>query len=212
MMVISRLKSNTSKMYAIKYISLIACFAILNSFSTVFAQEIDFGDYSSIYNVSVAELNPGEDIEFGMLVQNEGVVGINLSNSKILTIDGVKYLDVIVDITADNYLLLNGDLSCQTNPSCRIPFTLQAAYANRGSNNTNQAIIMSVAANIASAQFPIRYRGNVPPGPPPTPVYEGFNPNLFQETAYLYIYGFVNVGSIDAGSYTSNVTISISYD
>ena len=124
-------------------------------------------------------------------------VFIRLKNSVLIA-------NFIVDI--------NGDLSCQTNPSCRIPFTLQAAYANRGSNNTNQAIIMSVAANIASAQFPIRYRGNVPPGPPPTPVYEGFNPNLFQETAYLYIYGFVNVGSIDAGSYTSNVTISISYD
>ena len=176
------------------------------------AQEIDFGSYSSVYSVTLSELNIGEDLDFGLLIQNEGVVSLPIAESKVLSILGVKYLDVIVDITADNYLLLNGNLSCSTDPSCRIPFTLQASYANNGSNTFSQAVNFTVVSNVASAQFPIKRRAGGPPSPPPTPVYEGYNPNLFQETAYLYIYGSLNVGTINAGSYTADIIITISYD
>lgn len=176
------------------------------------AQEIDFGDFSSKYAVTLSELNPAEDLEFGTVIQNEGVKSIDLVDAKILMIEGVKYLDVIVDITADNYLFLDSDVACNgSNTNC-IPFTLQAAYANRGSNNTNQAVLMQIASNVASAQFPILARGNQPPGPPPTPVYEGYNPALFNETAYIYIYGSLNVGNVDAGSYSGEITITVSYD
>jgi hypothetical protein len=157
-------------------------------------------------------VSPGSDLEFGMVMQNEGLKNIVLLNSKQFSLEGVKYLDVIVDITAPNFLLLDGDIGCQTDPTCRLPFTLQAAYANRGNNDTNQATQMTVLSNIASAQFPILQRGNGPPGPPPTPVFEGYNPNLYLETAYLYIYGSISVGNIDAGTYTSSITIEISYD
>lgn len=180
--------------------------------SSLVSQEIDFGQYSSLYSMSLTDITPGSDIEFGMVMQNEGLKTISLIDAKQFSLEGVKYLDVIVDITADNYLLLNGDLSCQTDPTCRIPFTLQAAYANRGNNDTNQATQMTVMSNIASAQFPILQRGNGPPGPPPTPVFEGYNPSLYLETAYLYIYGSISVGNIDAGSYTANINITISYD
>jgi len=147
-----------------------------------------------------------------MVISNEGLVTKNLIDAKVLSIEGVKYLDVIVDITADTYLLLDGDLGNAGNSARRIPFTLEAAYANRGANNTGQAIQMPVASNIASAQFPVRYRGTNPPGPPPTPVYKGYNPALYNETAYLYLYGSLNVGAIDAGSYSANITITVSYD
>lgn len=179
---------------------------------TAQAQEINFGEYSSLYSVSINDLMPAEDLEFGMVISNEGVVTKSLLNAKVLSIEGVKYLDVIVDITADAYLLLDGDLGNAGNTARRIPFTLQAAYANRGANNTSQAIQMPVASNIASAQFPVRYRGTNPPGPPPTPVYKGYNPALYNETAYLYLYGSLNVGAINAGSYSANITITISYD
>ncbi|MBO6571491.1 MAG: hypothetical protein JJ958_03505 [Balneola sp.] len=184
----------------------------ISSSTSVSAQEIDFGQYSSAYSISLSEFNPSEELEFGTLIQNQGPTSIDLVNAKVLTLEGVKYLDVIVDITADNYLLLNGDLGCETDPSCRIPFTLQAAYANRGNNNVNESVSITVLSNVASAQFQILQRTNGPPGPPPTPVYEGYDPNIFNETAYLYIYGSINVGNVDAGSYTSSISVTINYD
>ena len=185
---------------------------LLGSTNKGTAQEIDFGSYSSSYSMSLTDLNPSEDLEFGLVVQNEGLVSISLSESKSFSIEGVKYLDVIADITADDYLLLNGNPTCTTDPSCRIPFTLNAAYANRGTNSTSQAVLITTVGNVASAQFPIKYRGNAPPGPPPTPVYQGYNPALYNETAYLYIYGSISVGAVDAGNYSGSITISVSYD
>ena len=184
----------------------------ISSSTSVSAQEIDFGQYSSAYSISLSEFNPSEELEFGTLIQNQGPTSIDLVNAKVLTLEGVKYLDVIVDITADNYLLLNGDLGCETDPSCRIPFTLQAAYANRGNNNVNESVSITVLSNVASAQFQILQRTSGLPGPPPTPVYEGYDPNIFNETAYLYIYGSINVGNVDAGSYTSSISVTINYD
>lgn len=184
----------------------------LTTWVNLSAQEIDFGSFSSKYAVTLSELNPAEDLSFGTVVQNEGLKTIDLIDAKVLMIEGVKYLDVIVDITADNYLFLNGDIACNGGNTNCIPFTLQAAYANRGTNNTNEAVLMQVASNVASAQFPIEARGNRPPGPPPTPVYEGYNPALYNETAYLYIYGSLNVGNVDAGSYSGSITITVSYD
>jgi len=192
----------------------ILVFCVVSLFSSIAlkAQEIDFGDFSSKYTVSITELIPAEDLAFGMVIQNEGLKSIDLLDAKVLMIEGVKYLDVIVDITADNYLYLDNDVSCNgTNSNC-IPFTLQAAYANRGNNNTNQAVLMQVASNVASAQFPILARGNRPPGPPPTPVFEGYNPALFNETAYLYLYGSINVGNVNAGTYSGQITVTVTYD
>jgi len=192
----------------------ILVFCVVSLFSSIAlkAQEIDFGDFSSNYTVSITELIPAEDLAFGMVIQNEGLKSIDLLDAKVLMIEGVKYLDVIVDITADNYLYLDNDVSCNgTNSNC-IPFTLQAAYANRGNNNTNQAVLMQVASNVASAQFPILARGNRPPGPPPTPVFEGYNPALFNETAYLYLYGSINVGNVNAGTYSGQITVTVTYD
>lgn len=176
------------------------------------AQEIDFGSYSSSYSLTLSELNPAEDLDFGMVIQNEGLNSVPITNAKVFSIEGVKYLDVVVDITADNYLYLGTDIACNGSSTNCIPFTLQAAYANRGQNNSSSAINMTVLSNVATAQFPIKYRGNAPPGPPPTPVYNGYNPALYNETAYLYIYGYLNVGNVDAGSYSGNISISVSYD
>ncbi|MDZ7807189.1 MAG: hypothetical protein U5K71_08735 [Gracilimonas sp.] len=190
----------------------VICVILISSSTLLKAQEINFGDFSSKYTVSITELIPADDLAFGMVIQNEGLKTIDLLDAKVLMIEGVKYLDVIVDITADNYLFLDNDVSCNgTNSNC-IPFTLQAAYANRGNNNTNQAILMQVASNVASAQFPILARGNRPPGPPPTPDFQGYNPALFNETAYLYLYGSINVGNVNAGSYSGQITVTVTYD
>ena len=135
------------------------------------------------------------------------------NDAKIFSIEGVRYLDIIVDLTADQYLLLDGNLSYSSDPTRRIALTMGAAYANLGNQSTAEAILFNVVGTTASAQFPIKYRGNVPPGPPPTPVYQGFDPSQFNETAYLYIYASINLpGGLVAGSYTGNINVSISYD
>ncbi|MEO1022471.1 MAG: hypothetical protein AAFW89_07990 [Bacteroidota bacterium] len=172
------------------------------------AQEIDFGDFYN-YSITVAELNPGEDLDFGTVIEGGGIYSIAISNSKVITLTGVEYLDVIVDITADADLVNTGICS----GSCSIPFTLEAAYANLGSDNIAQALIIPITSNSGNAQIPILRRINGPAGPPPTPVFEGFDPSVFNETAYLYLYGFINVGvGVAAGTYEGNITVSVIYD
>lgn len=175
------------------------------------AQEIDFGDYFN-YSLSVAEQNPGADFEFGTIISGSGLNSIGIASSKVITITGVKYLDVFLTVTADNELLLDGNPGCASDPTCSIDFTLEAAYANRGSDNIGQARIISVVANSGTAQFPVKYRTSAPPAPPPTPVYEGYDPSAFNETAYLYLYGSLSVGNVNSGSYSAEIDITIVYD
>lgn len=175
------------------------------------AQEINFGSFGS-YSLFISDLTPAEDLAFGIVIKNEGLKEIPLIDAKVLALEGVKYLDVIMEITADNALLLNGDLDCIGDPACSLPFTLKAAYANRGQNDLNQAVDVPVTANSAVARFPILDRGNLPPGPPPTPPHEGFNPALYNETAYIYLYGALNVGEVVSGQYSGEITVTIIYD
>ncbi len=172
------------------------------------AQEIDFGDFFA-YSVTVTELLPTQNLDFGLVTTNSGLNSVTISNSKVVTITGVRYLDVIVDITADPNLV---EASCPTNPSCQIPFTLEASYANFGQDNIAQAQIIPVTSNTGTAQFPILQRLSGPPGPPPTPVYEGYDPSGFNETAYIYLYGSINVGMVNSGSYSADITINVIYD
>ncbi len=174
------------------------------------AQEISFGEYGN-YTLMVSELDGG-GLDFGSIITGEGIRNISLSNAKVLSITGIKYLDVIVEINADNALYLNGNTGC--NDSCSIPFTLKAGYTNAGVNaeNTGRVRFLNVNGNNATTRFPILHREYAPPGPPPTPPHKGYNPSEFNETAYLYLYGSVNVGEVDAGSYSGNITVTIYYD
>lgn len=100
------------------------------------------------------------NLNFGTVADNEGLVSIDINDAKIYAIEGVKYLDIIVDITADQFLLLDGNLSYASDPTRRIELTMAAAYANMGIQDPSQAIIFNVFGTTASAQFPIKYRGN----------------------------------------------------
>lgn len=189
------------------------CYLLFLS-TIVSAQEINFGTYSSSYSMSVSTVD-NTSLDFGQLISGDvSDLQILLTDMEVVTlqITGVRYLDVYVAIMAPDYLIEDADPGCVTD-NCRVPFTLGAAYANRGTNNTAQAIVFGTT-NTASALFPIKYRGNAPPGPPPTPVYEGFDPSLFEEDAYLYIYGTLTAGTYDSGSYTSSsdISVTISYD
>ena len=54
----------------------------LSSATLLNAQEIDFGDFSSKYTVSITELIPAEDLSFGMVIQNEGLKTVDLLDAK----------------------------------------------------------------------------------------------------------------------------------
>lgn len=197
-------------MVKLKYIFVLLILLVCITFGTATGQEINFGQYGN-YSVSVAELN-AQDLDFGTIISGAGSQSIELANAKVVEITGVKYLDVIINITADSELLLNGNLACSGDPSCSIPFTLEAAYANQGQNNIAQARFLNVNSNSASAQFPILRRESGPPAPPPTPPNEEYNPALYEESAYIYLYGDINVGSINSGDYSGLITITVVYD
>lgn len=176
-----------------------------------YAQEIHFGQYAN-YSLTVDELN-NNDLDFGQIITESGTNSIEINNAKIIEITGVKYLDVIVDITADNDLYLNGNTGNAGDPQKSIPLTLEAAYANNaGTPTIGQAKIINVANNNFTTRFPILERQNQPPGPPPPPPTNAFDQSKVEETAYFYLYGSINVGDVDAGSYSSQITVTVSYD
>ncbi|TYP95664.1 hypothetical protein LX73_0979 [Fodinibius salinus] len=185
--------------------------------SISYGQEIDFGDYGN-YNLSVGVLNTNT-LYFGQLVSGSGTSStIPISSASIIYITGVEYIDVIVDVTTSGQgnLLLNGNPAHIGDSQKSLPFNLQAAYANnKDTPNIGQAkFITSITANNSfTKQFPILERQNRPPGPPPTPPTNAFDQSKVEDTAYLYLYGSIpNVGNVDAGSYSSQITITINYD
>lgn len=191
----------------------IACVLILSFLFSVpaHAQEIDFGTYSSRYTVSTMLSNG--TLDFGFLAQNEGLVEIDLDFASVIEIEGVRYLDVIVDITPDGPFQISG---CGTPATCSIPLTIEASYSNFGevteTGAKNRSVFIGSSPSLLTAQFPILRRTQGPAGPPPTPVYNGYDLQALKETAYLFVYGYINVGNVDPGVYSTNITVSINYD
>lgn len=174
-------------------------------------QEINFGQFGN-FTLTVGELN-SNGLDFGQVVSEGGIFTIDINNSKIITITGVRFLDVIVEVNAENSLFLNGNPGNAGDPQKSIPFTLEAAFANnKGTPTIGQAKFINVTNNTIMTQFPILERQNRPPGPPPRPFTKGFDQSKFEETAYLFLFGSINVGSVDAGFYSSEITITVNYD
>ncbi|HLR77404.1 MAG TPA: hypothetical protein VK106_07055 [Balneolaceae bacterium] len=178
--------------------------------ANVNAQEINFGKFGN-YSLSVTELS-GQGLDFGNVISGNGAYNVELANAKILSLTGMKYLDVFISIDADDELLLNKNPACAGDPSCSVPFTLQAAYANTGMQSIAKARFFNVNSNSVDKQIPILRRKNGPPGPPPPPPHKGYNPEEYNETAYIYLFGSINVGSVDAGTYTGNITVTVIYN
>ncbi len=134
-------------------------------------------------------------LDFGNLLQNQGPVQIMLNDpgTEIISIEGDFNKDVTVTITAPAALQLDA--------SNNLPFTLGAAYANDEEDNKGDATLFS--GNTAT--FPIREGG----GPPPGGGRGGGTPSA---TAYLYIFGDITVGNVDAGTYSGIINIFVEYD
>ena len=176
------------------------------------AQEINFSTYAE-YPLTVGELD-NNDLEFGQIVTGSGPYEVGISNGKVITITGIEYLDVIVEVHADNALFLDGNPGNAGEEQKSIPFTLNAAYANNnGLPNIGQAkFITEISANSFTKRIPILERQHQPPGPPPTPPTNATDLASLEETVYLYLFGSINVGEVDAGFYSGQVTVTINYD
>lgn len=190
-------------------ISSICCWMSVTEFSS--AQEIKFGQYGN-YALNVQELN-SDDLSFGKLTKNSGLHTVDINNAKIVSITGVKYLDIILEINGEPSLYLNGNPANAGDPQKTIPLTLEAAYANnKGTPTISNATIINMVNNSATVRIPILERQNLAPGPPPAPPTNSFDQSLVEETAYLYLYGSINAGEVNSGSYESTITITINYD
>lgn len=176
------------------------------------AQEIDFSSYEN-YSITINNISMGDLVFDGPVVSGGGIYEVDLIDSYVFAIEGVKYLDVGVNIYGDGELLLNGDPANSGDPEKSIPFTLKAAYANQGQNDITDTVFISVASgNTGIGRFPVLARNHQPPGPPPPPPTEGFNQAEVEENAYLYFYGEIDVGNVHAGVYSGTVTIQVEYE
>lgn len=179
---------------------------------TVAAQEIPFSDYGD-YTLIIEELSLG-DLEFeGSLQSGGGIYRVELPDAFVLSVIGNKHLDVGVQIQGDGTLYLDGNPEYADDPQRSISFTLRSAYANQGENNISDAIFIPVSSdNHVSDRFPVLGRQHLPPGPPPPPPTEGQNPSEYEETAYLYLYGEIDVGPVAAGNYRGSITVTVEYE
>lgn len=191
--------------------SLVFGFLLFLNPAHINAQEINFGEFGN-YTITLDNITMGDLVFEEPILSGGGIYEVELSNAYVMSIIGVKYLDVGVEITADGELLLDGDMDNIGDPQRSIPFTLQAAYANRTQNNISDAIFIPVTSNLGNTRFPILARQNQPPGPPPTPPTQAFNQSLVEETAYLYFYGQIDVGNVLAGTYSGTITINVEYN
>jgi hypothetical protein len=173
------------------------------------AQQVDFSTYSD-YGLQLFTTNQqlifGEN---GQVISGEGTVEIPLSNSSkrtTIAIEGVKFLDVSVTISAPQFIYLNGNMSSDE----KISLNLDAAYANLGQDSYAQAELINLGSdNSGTVRFRIKGRGQGPPRPPPVPPHKGYTPP--KDRAYLYIYGSIDVGNVNAGEYSTTVNVNVSY-
>lgn len=180
-------------------------------------QEINFGSYAD-YGLEI--LSGTDDLDFnevGPIIADGSTYELGEQNASIVEIVGVKYLDVYITVqmtgTQSNALQ-------NVNNSDTIPFTLKAAYSNQKGNVKNGAPkkYINVVNNSFSKRVPVLERQSVPPGPPPTPPTNQTNlamdsNNPIYETLYIYLYGEITVPEgVSAGSYTGNISITVSYE
>jgi len=163
-----------------------------------YGQTIQF----SVHVASSLDASKDQDMDFATVVSGSGLQEINLGDAGmgVFAITGNEEMDVIVTLTPPANLTHTGASSDV------IPFTLNFAYANKGVNDVNQAVTVIGS----TARFQLKERVSGPAGAPPTPPSSAYTPN--QATAYIYIFGSMNVGVIDAGSYSGTVDLSVTYD
>ena len=170
--------------------------------------QVSFGLFSS----DTLELNfvGIEELDFGPRISGEGTVSINLQEEEGLVVPleivGVAYLDVTVTFPPTIELVQQDT----DNPDV-MTLNVRMAYSNRGIDGEDfaRSAAVEVPAGMGSVTFQIQRRPGGPPGPPPTPPHAGYKPPT--GTAYIYIYGDLEVGQVSAGTYLGDIDINVQY-
>lgn len=180
------------------------------------AQQVNFGTHAEGYDLMLTPLVPDE-LDFGDRVSGEGTVQIQLTDDEVvpIEIEGVAYLDVTVTLEppAENFLVLEGNLDYleEGHEDKRMPVTIRMAYYNKGQENITEEEAKTDAIEVVgnTATFRIRRRPGGPPGPPPTPPHANYTPPT--AIAYLFIYGDLTVGDVNAGPYVGQMNVHVEY-
>ena len=183
-------------------------------FSTMaMAQQVGFGLYTNS-DLTLTKLAP-DVLDFGDRISGEGEVQILLSDDAAvpIEIEGVAYLDVTVTLTPPDgdFIVLQGDADNLSNESKRMAVNIRMAYYNRGQEGITEIAAKAEAIKVVgnTVTFQIRRRPGGPPGPPPVPPHAGYTPPVAK--AYLFIYGDLTVGNVNAGPYSGLIDVHVEY-
>jgi len=168
----------------------------------VLSQTIQF----SVYVESELTAANEQDFSFGSTLPGDGLQTIALGDAGMgkISIAGNADLDVIVSLDVPANLTHTGASSDV------IPFTMQFAYAN---HNTDDYATATIVSSGTTARFKIKARDSGgPASAPPDPSKRKSTTISADATAYVYFFGTCTIGTIDTGSYTGTVTLSVNYD
>lgn len=128
------------------------------------------------------------DLNFGSVIQNQGTVQIQLSDPEtvVLRVEGKENQRIRVSFTPPIALSLDAVNT--------LPFTLRAAYNDTGTNDVSGATVIPQPVTSETFKLPNNQ------GPDKT------------GTAYIYIYGDILVGIVNAGLYSGTINVFVEYD
>lgn len=193
-------------------IGIVAAILMLAGASRGQAQRVGFGLFSN-HNLTLTSVGPAE-LDFGIVLSGQpNPVNILLTDPEVVVIEieGVAYLDVTVTITPpeNNRIALEGIPGNFYDNSKSMPVSIHMAYSNSGAQDASAALAQAMVVAGNQVTFPVRRRLSGPPGPPPTPPHAGYTPPTAK--AYIFIYGSLTVGNVNAGPYSGEIEIHAEY-
>lgn len=132
-----------------------------------------------------------QTLDFGQVVTSSGQMDIKLgdSNMGIFKISALRAQRLLISLEHSSELR-----SVSSSNVATIPFDIQASYTDFGVNDYRQSIPLSSTIEEIFIE-----------GPPA-------NPNATWSSAYIYIYGSLDIGNIPGDVYVGKVQLTIVYE
>lgn len=132
-----------------------------------------------------------QSLNFGQIVTNSGQINIGLGdvNMGIFKISALRTQRLLISLEHSDELR-----SVSSRNLATIPFDIQAAYTNFGVNDYRQSTSLSSAIEEVLIE-----------GPPA-------NPTATWSSAYIYIYGSLDIGTVPSDVYVGEVQLTIVYE
>ncbi|MEX2600577.1 MAG: hypothetical protein WD355_02945 [Balneolaceae bacterium] len=166
-------------------------FTILLLFLFAFSPARGFGQFLTIEIEVEPETNTQVEqaLNFGQVISNAGLVQINLGdpNMGVFSIFSVRTSRMLVSLETPDFLE-HPDLDA------RIPIDLQLAYVNFGVND------FRLSEPLLDSEREIVIEN------PPN------QPNAEWSSAYLYVYGSIDIGNVPNGMYQGDVLMSVEFE